>query len=192
MIEALWPDKAPNAAQPLFHHATSALRRALEPDLPDKFPSRYLEVEGGRVALRLPSDSQVDFEAFEQHVRQHRWQDAVARYAGELFPDDRYADWAAASRERLAQRFVEAALALAREALAAGDPHAALAAAHRVLAIEPWHENAVLVGMRACQALSDRTAALRLYHNLERALRQDLGIAPQADLRTLYESLCRA
>lgn len=191
VMEALWPEKPPDEIQTPFHQATSALRHTLEPDLPDKFPSRYLEVEGGRVTLRLPPGSQVDFESFEEQVRQRQWQQAEALYQGELFPADRYADWAATPRERLAQRFVEASLALAGEALAAGDPNAALAAARRVLAIEPWHENAVLAGMKACQALGDRTTALRLYRDLEQALRQDLGITPQADLRALYESLRR-
>lgn len=54
IIDALWPDSPPSAAADLFHQATSALRRVLEPDLPDKFPSRYLVVEGERVFLKLP------------------------------------------------------------------------------------------------------------------------------------------
>ena len=45
IIELFWPEKPPGAANTPFHQATSALRRALEPDLPDKFPSRYLAVE---------------------------------------------------------------------------------------------------------------------------------------------------
>jgi len=47
VAEQLFPEREQRAAQVLFHHATSALRRALEPELPDKFPSRYLEVEEG-------------------------------------------------------------------------------------------------------------------------------------------------
>jgi len=190
VIEAFWPEKSPEAANTPFHQATSALRRALEPDLPDKFPSRYLEVEGGRVALHLPPGSWVDCAAFEQHVRQGEWEAAVALYGGDLFPDDRYADWAAAPRERLAQMFVAAALTLARAALDAGHPQEALNAARRVLETDPWQENAVLVGMKACLALDDRAGALRLYRSLERALRQDLDVAPQAELQTFYRSLC--
>ncbi|MCX7670112.1 MAG: hypothetical protein N2439_08570 [Anaerolineae bacterium] len=189
IIDALWPKRSAEAANAPFHQATSALRHALEPDLPDKFPSRYLEVEAGRVTLRLPPDSQVDFELFEQHIRQRNWPEAVALYAGELFPEDHYADWAAAPRERLAQHFVEAAMTLAAQSLAEDNPHAALAAARRALEVEPWQERAVLIGMRACLALGDRTGALRLYRDLERTLRQELGIAPERTLRELYEDL---
>ena len=43
------------------------------------------------------------------------WEAAVALYQGELFPGDRYADWAAALREWLMQCSLRAALAAARQ-----------------------------------------------------------------------------
>jgi len=189
VTEALWPGKSPASTRTPFHQATSALRHALEPDLPDKFLSRYLEVEGGRVTLRLPPGSWVDCEAFEQHIQDEEWEAALALCRGELFPGDRYADWAAAQRERLMQCYVRALLALAREHLEAGRPQEALEACRRVLEIESWQENAVLIGMQACLALNDRAGALRLYLALERTLREELGIAPQEDLQRLYQTL---
>ena len=98
VLEALWPEKSPGAARAAFHQATSALRRALEPDLPDKFPSRYLSVDQGQVVLQLPEGSWVDFEAFEKHIADEAWEEALACYRGDLFPGDLYADWAAAPR----------------------------------------------------------------------------------------------
>ena len=43
--------------------------------------------------------------------------------------------------------------------------------------------------MRACVALNDLAGARRLYLALEKALREDLGTAPQEELQTLYRSL---
>jgi DNA-binding SARP family transcriptional activator len=189
VFEALWPEKKPEVAQECFHQATSALRRALEPDLPDKFPSRYLKVEEGLVTLHLPPGSWVDFEAFEQHIRAREWENALALFEGELFPDDRYADWAAGPRRRLLECSLQAWLVMARAHLDAGRPPEALDACRRVLAADAWQEEAVRVGMLACLALNDRAGALRLYRDLERTLREDLGVAPQADLRRLYHSL---
>jgi len=189
-IEALWPTRSPESARSLLHQATSALRRALEPDLPTRFPSRYLEVEEGRIALHLPPGSWVDFEAFERHVRNQEWEKALALYQGELFPDDRYADWAIPLRERLAQHYVRAALAVARQRLSE-QPEQALEICRRILATEPWQEEAVLLGMRACAALNDRAGALQLYRALERRLREDLGITPQAEVQQYYRSLLR-
>jgi DNA-binding SARP family transcriptional activator len=189
VTEALWPDKSPASTRTPFHQATSALRHALEPDLPDKFPSRYLEVEGGRVTLRLPPGSWVDSETFEQHIQDEEWEAALALYRGELFPGDRYADWAAAQRERLMRCYVRALLALARERLEAERPQEALEACRRVLEIESWQENAVLIGMQACLTLNNRAGALRLYLALERTLREDLDIVPQESLQRLYQTL---
>jgi len=186
IIEAFWPDKSPASAQALFHRATSALRRTLEPDIPDKFPSRYVQVEGGRITLHLPSGSTVDFEAFDEHVRNEEWEAALDLYWGELFPGDRYADWAAQPREWLGQGAIRAAVAMARQHLEAGHPHQALEFCRRALTLEPWQEEAVLLGMRACIALNDRAGALRLYLEMERRLEEELGIAPQAELQQFY------
>jgi DNA-binding SARP family transcriptional activator len=188
IVEALWPDQEPAAAQIKFHHATSSLRRALEPDLPDKFPSRYLDIETGQVTLRLPPGSSADFETFDQHVQQEQWQEAVALYHGDLFPNVLYADWAVAPRESLIQLYLRALLAMAQDQLPA-NPQETLEACRRVLAHEPWQEQAVLLGMHASLALNDRAGALRLYRKLASALERDLGAEPQEELQTLYRAL---
>jgi DNA-binding SARP family transcriptional activator len=189
VVEALRPERAPAVAQTVFHHATSALRRALEPDLPDRFPSRYLDVAEGQATLRLPPGSWVDFEAFKQHVRKGEWAAALALYGGEFLPGELYANWAVAPREELTQLHLRAWLALAGEQLAGGQPQAALDACRRILVREPWHEQAVLLGMRACLELNDRAGALRLYRDLARALAEELGAEPQEELQALYRAI---
>lgn len=191
ILDALWPDKPPSAAAVFFHQATSGLRRALEPDLPEKFPSRYLLVEEGQVGLYLPSGSQVDFETFEAHVHKGEWQSALTLYQGEPFAKDRYHDWASLKREQLIQLGLRALLASAAQSLDAGDADQALGSCQRILAEEPWHEQAVLLGMQACLKLNDRPAALRLYLNLERCFHEEFGILPMPELRELYQSLVK-
>jgi DNA-binding SARP family transcriptional activator/tetratricopeptide (TPR) repeat protein len=189
VADALWPEQAPASSPALFHQATSALRRALEPDLPRRFPSRYVITEGGQVTLHLPKGSRVDGEALERHIQAEAWEAALTLYHGDLFPDDRYADWAALPRERFRQYALQAAVEVARQRLEAEDARGSLDAARRALTLEPWQEEAVLVGMRACLALNDRTGALRLYLELAACLREELDIAPRAELQSLYESL---
>lgn len=192
VMEALWPDQVPEEGQVRLHHASSALRHALEPDLPDKFPSRYLDIASGHVTLCLPAGSTIDAESFEQCVREGRWAEAVALYQGDLLPAAPYADWAILARESLAQLFLRALLEVAQAHLAAGCAQEALAACRRALAREPWQEQAVMIGMRACMTLGDRAGALRLYRKLTAALERDLGAVPQADLLALYHSLTGA
>ncbi len=189
VAEALFPDREPTAVQILFHHATSALRRILEPDLPDKFPSRYLTVEEGQVALILPPDSWVDLDAFEARCRNGEWEEALALYGGDLLTDYTYADWALAPRERLALFYQRALLAVAEARLTDGQFAQALDACRRLLAVEPWHEQAVLLGMRACVALNDLAGARRLYLKIEKILLDELDTTPQAELRSYYRSL---
>jgi len=189
VAEALFPAKTPAAGQVLFHHATSALRHALEPDLPDKFPSRYLAVQEGQIALALPPGSWLDSEAFEAHCRRGEWEEALALYGGELLPEYRYADWTVLHRERLALLYQRALLGAGEARLAAGRPAEALDACRRLLAEEPWHEKAVLLGMRACVALGDVAGARRLYYTLAQTLRAELNTVPQAELQAYYREL---
>jgi len=189
VAEALWPDRSPDAALTAFHHATSALRRALEPDLPDKFPSRYLEVEEGHITLHLPAGSWLDSESFETRCCQQEWEQALALYSGDLLPDYRYADWSLIPRERLTLLYQQALLAAAEARLAAGRYPEALDACRRLLVVEPWQEQAVLLGMRACVALNDLPGARRLYLKLEKTLRDDLDTAPQPELQAYYREL---
>jgi DNA-binding SARP family transcriptional activator len=189
VTEVLTPDRTLAAAQVLLHHATSALRHALEPDLPDKFPSRYLEVEEGQIALVLPPGSWLDLEAFEAHCRRGEWEEALALYSGELLPEYRYADWTLLHRERATLLYQQALFGAAEVRLGAGRPAEALDACRRLLALEPWHEGAVLLGMRACAALGDIAGARRLYQKLAQTLRDELNTEPQAELQAYYRGL---
>lgn len=187
--EALFPGHSPDAARDLLHHATSALRHALEPDLPGRFPSSYLEVADGQVRLTLPAGSWIDVEAFEAHCRQGEWEEALALYAGELLPEERYAEWAFQSREQVALLHQRALLGAAKARLAAGRWAEALDACQQVLTTEPWQEQAVLLGMRACMELHDVSRARRLYKELEQTLRLELDTVPQPELQAFYHQL---
>jgi DNA-binding SARP family transcriptional activator len=189
IIEAFWREKTPSSAKALLHQATSSLRHLLEPKLPGKFPSRYVLVEGGRVTLQLPPGSWVDFEAFEFHYDRRQWAEAFALYRGDLFPDDRYEDWAVLPRERWRQMAIQVMIHVAREMLAAGQFDRAIDACQRALALEPWQEEAVLLGMKAYIAQNNRAGAIRLYLALTQRLRDELGIAPQKMLQDLYQTL---
>ena len=187
--ESLCPNKDPSSAQALLHQASSALRRALEPDLPEKFPSRYLRVEEGRIALVLPPGSELDYELFERYIKQANWESALAIYQGDFLPEYRYADWCAAQREWLRQDYQIALLMMARRWLAEDRFRDALEACHKVLAIEPWQEKAVLLGMQAFIGIGNIAGALRLYQTLEKTLQKDLGVKPQAELQAYHQTL---
>ena len=85
VIEAMCPEKEPGAAVDFYHHAISALRRLLEPDLPDRrFPCRYLEVSEERVTLIVPPGSTIDFLEFEQLHSEQRLGESHQPYTGRI------------------------------------------------------------------------------------------------------------
>ncbi len=196
IIEALWPEHDATSGSNLLHQATSALRRLLEPDLPDKFPSRYLAYEGEQITLKLPPGSVVDFEVFQQTLRTaiqssraDDIQDALKLYAGELLPIDQYNDWTTELRTHLAELHLEGLVVLASLHLEQERFADALESVHQALRLDPWNEEAVLIGMKTHLKLGSAPHALRLYNQLAATLKNDLNLPPRPDLRELAESI---
>jgi DNA-binding SARP family transcriptional activator len=196
VLDGLWPDSSPSTAMAQFHQATSTLRHILEPDLPDKFPSRYLTVEGERVFLNLPPGSVVDFEQFEQvlppamrSMDVDDLEQALSLYTGELFPMDRYSDWSASRRESIEELYQRGLLALGLAYFQQQQYFESLECARKILARDSWNEDAVLLGMQSYVNLRDYPRALRMYLDLETTLSKELSLKPRADLRTLAHEL---
>jgi DNA-binding SARP family transcriptional activator len=196
ILEDLWGEHSPDNAQDLFHQATSTLRHILEPDLPEKFPSRYLSVEGERVYLNLPAGTLVDFEQFETFIQRaiqtrsiENLERALSQYLDDLFPMDRYKDWSASRRESLSELRQRGILALGQAYLKYERILAALDCARRVLVLDSWNEDAALLGMNACIALGDNPRALRIYLEIESILKKELAITPRSDLQAIANKI---
>lgn len=197
IVEALWPSRPRAAGDRLLQQATWTLRHVLEPDLPVKFPSRYLTVADHQITLNIPPGSTIDFESFERVMERAfsvPWDELgriLALYTGDLFPNDRYADWSVGPRERLVRLYRRGLLRLAEQYLEGHCPEQALDCCDHLTAQDPWSEEATKIAMLACLARNDRPGALRRYEALKRILRHDLNLAPRADLHALAETIRR-
>lgn len=196
ILEELWPDHPTTTSLDLLHQATSTLRHILEPDLPDKFPSRYLTVEGERIFIHLPHGSMVDFEHFEQEMpiaiqsRQvGRLQEAIALYTDDLFPMDVYLDWSASRRQELVDLYLHGQLILGQAYLEQQLFYQAANCAQKILQRDAWNEDATLLGMQAYVGLSSAPRAVHLYQKLEATLKDDLDLLPRSDLRQLLDKI---
>lgn len=199
ILEELWPDHPITTSQDLFHQATSTLRHILEPDLPDKFPSRYLTVEGERVFINLPHGSMIDFEHFEQElpvaIQSHqvgRLQEALALYTDDLFPMDLYQDWSASRRQELVDLYLRGLLVLGQAYIEQQRFDQAVNCALKILQRDVWNEDATLLGMQAYIGLNSAPRAVHLYQKLEATLHEDLDLKPRSDLRQLVDSIKQA
>ncbi len=189
VFEVLMPETNLAAAQSGFHQATSLLRRIFEPDLPDKIPSMYLTVEDGQIFLNLPAGSSIDFELVRLYAQQSQWSKVINLVQGEFLPEMVYVDWTAIHRQRINDLVQRAYLHHAREVFEDGCYDQTLEDCWNILRLEPWHEEAVLLGMKAQMALGDRNAARRMYLKLEKTYKEDLGSQPSEELSDFYRQV---
>ncbi|MGH9251332.1 MAG: AfsR/SARP family transcriptional regulator [Acidimicrobiales bacterium] len=164
VIDALWPDLTVKDAAPRLHKAAHYARKAL----------------GFRDAVVLVADSvrlcpyaEVHVDAIEfQHLAQAATAQGgtapakatLAAYGGQLLPLDIYETWTEQPREHLGRLHHD----LLRQS---GDWH-------RILAADPADEEAHLALMHRHAANGDRSAALRQFERLDRAMRHELGLEP--------------
>ncbi len=160
VMELLWPEAGPEAATNSLRQTLYLARRALEPDLLAGRPSTYLRLRGELLSLQAPADVWADVESFEAAVATARrtqdpadYQAALALYAGDLLPEDRYEDWAAGRREALRATYLTLLVELAALLEVRGDYAPAVAALQRAVAEEPTHEEAH-VGLMRLHALA--------------------------------------
>ncbi|MGD9704876.1 MAG: AAA family ATPase [Acidimicrobiia bacterium] len=175
IIDLVWPDDTIDDAVPKLHKAAHFARRAI--DLPNS-----LVLRGENVVLCPDVDADVDAVRFEGLARRAladqdaaTAREALALYAGELLPQDRYEGWAEDRREQLRLRYIDLLRLDGRWDV--------------VVELDPSDELAHLALMRRHTANGDRHAALRQFERMDRTLRRELGVAPGREALALRDSL---
>lgn len=173
IMEALWHHLAPEAASANLRKAIYFARRTLGSGHAIAYSAEHVELwphEGVRVdAVRFEDAARAALENDDPAAAVR----AAYLYAGELLPEDRYADWADEPRERLRM--------LAVRVFKAGSLW------ERVLDIDPADEEAHQALMKQALESGDRTGAIRQFQLLREHLRLNLGVGPDAASVALYE-----
>lgn len=199
---ALWPDLDTPGALRNLRVTLSYLLTVLEPDRPDGAPSFFVRAEGPTLRLAGRRWLTVDAWTFddlldraaeaeragEPSVALDLYQQALRLYRGPYLADAGYEEWALPHRDRLAARFVAAAVRAGELTLAAGDAEAALRLAARALESEPWSEGAHRLTVAAHLARGDRAAARRAGETCRRQL-DDLGVPPTEDTEIVLRAI---
>jgi DNA-binding SARP family transcriptional activator len=180
LMDALWPDLAPEAAAANLRKAVYFARRALAPE--------HLRLRDEMLRLEA-AHLWVDVDAFEVAAETGDLKAAVELYAGDLLPEDRFEPWTEERREQLHARFARRLLEHARELEIAGDLDAATAALERLAAVDPLSEEAVTALVRAHALAGQRHLALRWYRQFEARLGEELGVEPGAEARRLHDEI---
>ncbi len=175
LIDALWPDLAPEAGAANLRKAVHFARQALGGE-------EAIATRGGVVELWPGGPLRIDAEEFEDAVAAALRSNAAkgaARaaqlYAGDLLPEDLYAEWAQGPRERLRRLHVQA--------LRMGGLW------ERVLQADPVDEEAHRALMRARLDEGNRQAAMRQFERLRQVLREELGVGPDPRSVELFQEI---
>ncbi|MFI6684632.1 ATP-binding protein [Streptomyces sp. NPDC050485] len=189
-----WPEADRHSATGSLRVALHAARRALEPELAPRAASSYLIGEGALLRLD-PRTVWIDADHAETlaeaalgGARSVQLAAALDAFSGELLPEDRYADWAEARRERLSLLRRRVLLALAEAHLSEGDPASAAVAAERALATSPAEEPAHRLLMAAYLRQGLRRKAAHQYHLCRAALDAELGVRPGPETERLHQA----
>lgn len=196
LIEHLWPEQDAELAANNLNKIIHAARRALEPALKSGAESRFILTHDQQVMLRARDGLWIDVEAFEQRAATALKSKAVADYetalelyAGELLPEDRYEDWAAARRERLSRLATRLLSESAQLYESAGQWQPSIERFQQLVALNPSNEDAHRHLMRLYVLSGSRHEALAQFQQCQAALRKDLDAEPEPQTIALYEQI---
>jgi DNA-binding SARP family transcriptional activator/tetratricopeptide (TPR) repeat protein len=187
----LWPDVREAQARHSLRQTLLSVSKALPlPVLETRartlcLDPQAVDVDAAELAVRLSEESA---EALDR-VR--------ALYRGDLLeglavPEEPFEAWLRFERERLRSSTAQGLSRLTDLHARAGELGAASEACAQLLRLEPLREEAHRALMRLYLRQGRRSAALQQYHYLARALRSELGSAPEAETEQLFRELSEA
>lgn len=193
IIDLLWPDADFHSAQNSLAKSLYAARHALEPDLLPGIPSHHLARHDERIALEA---TWIDIETFGELAEEalltgdvSALERARTAYTGELLPEDRYADWAAAPRDRLNELALQIRLALARRHEEEGRYGAAIECLQEAVTLDRAREASHRELMRIYLASGSRHEAVHQYQRCCSILREELDVEPEVETSELYRQI---
>lgn len=189
LVEELWPESAPGVGQRRLRNVLWRVRLACGDILvrDDKLlqlaPEAVTDVE---VFRRLAVQALDPSTPEEKSAELARF--ALSLYEGELLPTDRYADWAAATRESLARLQIQLVELRVRQAITEQRVHEALGLLDQLIEADPYDERHYLRVAELHEQTGNRRLAVTALGRAERTL-AELGIPPSPEMRRLSERL---
>jgi TolB-like protein/DNA-binding SARP family transcriptional activator/Flp pilus assembly protein TadD len=187
LVATFWPELNTERARNALSQAVHFIRRSIGPDA---------LVNHGDDELRLlPTAVWCDAIAFEDALASGQAGDALDLYRGDLLDGFHVANapafehWVESERSRLALRYVQAVEAVAEERARAGDRAGALALWRRLVVRDPLSDRVALRYLGALVAAGDRAGALKHARVHELLLRDELDVAPSAELAAYVAQL---
>ncbi len=200
LIEAFWPGSAPEKGRNCLNVALSHLRRPLRDALGSR-PFVVFRSEAYQLAPGL--DLQVDWHDFQAFARQadartaagdiraaaDSYRSAVALYGDDLFVEERYENWICPLRLATEGTLLRVLDRLSECQLQLDDHEACAATCDELLTRAPYREDIHRRLMQCYAAVGQESRAVKHYRSCEEILDRELGTAPGALTRAVYEQL---
>ncbi len=204
LIDALWGQAAPTYAVNLVQRHASSLRRVLEPDRPPRERSALLTWTDTGYLLKV-ADDQLDLEVFEREIGRARRARAAGDVSGTAEAlhaalrlwrgpacDGLVAPLIDAERERLAEQRIAALEDRMDVDLALGGHRELVPELRQLVAQYPFRERLRGLLMLALYRSGRQAEASGAFHEARRHLRDELGMAPSAQVQRLHEQILAA
>jgi DNA-binding SARP family transcriptional activator len=201
LIDLLWPESEPRAANNSLRVTLHALRQVLGSWRDEaNAEQEYVVLDDGNFFLNPAARPRVDVEEFAIHFetgfrleRRQRvaealreYEAAEALYRDDYLIEDLYEDWSVARREQLKDQYLLLVTRLADHCLHEGDALGCIVRCHRILQKDPCREDAYRLMMRSYLLLGQRSQALHWYDICARTLRKELDVEPAEPTERLY------
>jgi TolB-like protein/DNA-binding SARP family transcriptional activator/Flp pilus assembly protein TadD len=186
LLALFWPEQDAERGRNALSQAVHFLRRALG--------DNALSSTGDELALAR-SAFWCDAIAFEEALASARCDEALDLYQGDLLDGFHvgnapgFEHWLDMERSRLALLYAQAVERVADEHARVGDSAAAVALWRRLAVRDPLGDRVALRYLRALVAAGDRAGALQHARVHELLLREELEIAPSAELTAFVKQL---
>lgn len=188
VLEALWPDFEPGAANNSLNQTLYFLRRALEANYSDDTTPGYVRFEGEVIWIDIDlvdSESRRLWRAIDGGpVDERLVPELVAAYKGKFAADFAYEDWSSAYRDRLHAAVLGLVERWASARYGSADPGELMAVLRKLLAVDPEASDIEALLLRAYRDTGALSAAAEQYAHYASLLRDDLGVEPP-DLQDL-------
>jgi predicted ATPase/DNA-binding SARP family transcriptional activator len=190
----LWGEKSEVKAKANLRKALSILRRLCEDALIITRPT---------VSFDHNSDYWLDVAVLESALAANELapekleplREAAELYRGEFLEGfsvrqaTGFEEWVLGERERLRQLAIQGLQRLSEAYATQGKYAAGIECANRLLALEPWQEEAHRQLMTLLARSGQQSAALAQYETCRRVLAEELGVEPLAETQALYHRL---
>ncbi|OMF96147.1 hypothetical protein BK144_05255 [Paenibacillus sp. FSL R7-0273] len=187
LIELLWPDTPAKKASTLFYTTIYQIRQCLKQG---EIDLQISNVSAGEGYMLEAGDLHVDVDDWESGIQRlsyihssnilehHR---LFELYIGDYLGDYDYL-WAESERQRLRTIWLHHAISIAEFYIACNKPAEAVTVYQRIVAMQPYFEQAHFGLMKVYESIGDRASVESQYNQLSDLLWKELGIEPPGEI----------